>query len=59
MWKKGSYARICMNVTPLQASLQTGCFDEVLKSTRAQLEEELLMDDVLRIEDMPSFHLLH
>ncbi|GKC25018.1 ELMO domain-containing protein A-like protein [Tanacetum coccineum] len=27
-------------------------FNEVLKSTRAQLEEELLMDDVLRIEDM-------
>ncbi|GKB94964.1 ELMO domain-containing protein C isoform X2 [Tanacetum coccineum] len=34
-------------------------FNEVLKSTRAQLEEELLMDDVLRIEDMPSFRLLH
>lgn len=31
---------------------------DVLKSTRAQLERELLMDDVLRIEDMPSFSLL-
>ncbi|KAE8716604.1 ELMO/CED-12 family protein isoform 2 [Hibiscus syriacus] len=33
-------------------------FNEVLKSTRAQLERELLMDDVLRIEDMPSYTLL-
>lgn len=33
-------------------------FNDVLKSTRAQLEKELLMDDVLRIEDMPSYTLL-
>ncbi|XP_061992588.1 uncharacterized protein LOC133710517 isoform X1 [Rosa rugosa] len=33
-------------------------FNDVLKSTRAQLERELLMDDVLRIEDMPSYSLL-
>ncbi|CAI0381214.1 unnamed protein product [Linum tenue] len=33
-------------------------FNEVLKSTRAQVERELLMDDVLRIEDMPSYTLL-
>ncbi|KAJ7957571.1 ELMO domain-containing A [Quillaja saponaria] len=33
-------------------------FNEVLKSSRAQLEKELLMDDVLRIEDMPSYSLL-
>ncbi|XP_062110662.1 uncharacterized protein LOC133822371 isoform X1 [Humulus lupulus] len=33
-------------------------FNEVLKSTRAQLERELLMDDVMRIEDMPSYSLL-
>ncbi|XP_057949571.1 uncharacterized protein LOC131144741 isoform X2 [Malania oleifera] len=33
-------------------------FNDVLKSTRAQLEKELLMDDVLRIEDMPSYCLL-
>ena len=33
-------------------------FNDVLKSTRAQLEKELLMDDVLRIEDMPSYGLL-
>ncbi|XP_023541043.1 ELMO domain-containing protein C-like isoform X2 [Cucurbita pepo subsp. pepo] len=33
-------------------------FNDVLKSTRAQLEKELLMDDVLRIEDMPSYNLL-
>ncbi|CAN0896139.1 ELMO domain-containing protein A [Linum grandiflorum] len=33
-------------------------FNEVLKSTRAQVERELLMDDVLRIEDMPSYSLL-
>lgn len=31
---------------------------DVLKSTRAQVERELLMDDVLRIEDMPSYALL-
>ncbi|KAH1031999.1 hypothetical protein J1N35_044173 [Gossypium stocksii] len=31
---------------------------EVLKSTRTQLERELLMDDVLQIEDMPSYTLL-
>ncbi|XP_028114731.1 ELMO domain-containing protein 2-like isoform X8 [Camellia sinensis] len=34
------------------------CCQDVLKSTRAQLEKELLMDDVLRIEDMPSYTLL-
>ncbi|KAJ8439148.1 LOW QUALITY PROTEIN: hypothetical protein Cgig2_027074 [Carnegiea gigantea] len=33
-------------------------FNDVLRSTRAQLEKELLMDDVLRIEDMPSYTLL-
>ncbi|KAK3040843.1 hypothetical protein RJ639_029187 [Escallonia herrerae] len=33
-------------------------FNDVLKSTRSQLEKELLMDDVLRIEDMPSYGLL-
>ncbi|BAT86611.1 hypothetical protein VIGAN_04428200 [Vigna angularis var. angularis] len=33
-------------------------FNDVLKSTRVQLERELLMDDVLRIEDMPSYSLL-
>ncbi|KAK7280881.1 hypothetical protein RIF29_08427 [Crotalaria pallida] len=33
-------------------------FNDVLKSTRTQLEKELLMDDVLRIEDMPSYGLL-
>ncbi|KAF7109255.1 hypothetical protein CFC21_109551 [Triticum aestivum] len=33
-------------------------FNEILKSTRAQLEKELLLEDVLRIEDMPSYRLL-
>ncbi|XP_073099319.1 uncharacterized protein [Elaeis guineensis] len=33
-------------------------FNEVLRSTRAQLERELLLDDVMRIEDMPSYSLL-
>ncbi|XAR64400.1 hypothetical protein NMG60_11024719 [Bertholletia excelsa] len=33
-------------------------FNDVLRSTRTQLEKELLMDDVLRIEDMPSYSLL-
>nr|XP_010905193.1 ELMO domain-containing protein B isoform X2 [Elaeis guineensis] len=33
-------------------------FNEVLRSTRAQLERELLLDDVMRIEDMPSYNLL-
>ncbi|KAA0034197.1 ELMO domain-containing protein A [Cucumis melo var. makuwa] len=33
-------------------------FNDVLKSTRAQLEKELLMEDVFRIEDMPSYNLL-
>ncbi|XP_020211710.1 ELMO domain-containing protein A [Cajanus cajan] len=33
-------------------------FNDVLKRTRLQLEKELLMGDVLRIEDMPSFSLL-
>ncbi|KAK6922395.1 ELMO domain [Dillenia turbinata] len=34
-------------------------FNDILKSTRTQLERELLMDDVLRIEDMPSYSLLN
>ncbi|KAG8365893.1 hypothetical protein BUALT_Bualt17G0019400 [Buddleja alternifolia] len=33
-------------------------FNDILKSTRCQLEKEFLMDDVLRIEDMPSYSLL-
>ncbi|CAH2065849.1 unnamed protein product [Thlaspi arvense] len=33
-------------------------FNDVLRSTRGQLERELMMDDVFRIEDMPSFSLL-
>ncbi|KAI4343383.1 hypothetical protein L6164_010738 [Bauhinia variegata] len=33
-------------------------FNDVLKSTRVQLEKELLMEDVLRVEDMPSYGLL-
>ncbi|KAG5520641.1 hypothetical protein RHGRI_033277 [Rhododendron griersonianum] len=33
-------------------------FNDVLKSTRAQLEKEFLMDDVVQIEDMPSYSLL-
>ncbi|XP_020107620.1 ELMO domain-containing protein A isoform X2 [Ananas comosus] len=33
-------------------------FNDVLRSTRAQLERELLLDDVMRIEDMPSYGLL-
>ncbi|XP_073315947.1 uncharacterized protein [Primulina huaijiensis] len=34
-------------------------FNDILKSTRYQLEKELLMDDVTWIEDMPSYSLLH
>lgn len=30
----------------------------VMKATRRQLERELLMDDVTRLEDMPSYGLL-
>ncbi|CAJ2668054.1 ELMO domain-containing protein A [Trifolium pratense] len=33
-------------------------FNDILKSTRVQLERELMIDDVLRIEDMPSYRLL-
>ncbi|KFK41143.1 hypothetical protein AALP_AA2G091400 [Arabis alpina] len=33
-------------------------FNDVLRCTRGQLEKELIMDDVFRIEDMPSFSLL-
>ncbi|KAG8090749.1 hypothetical protein GUJ93_ZPchr0011g28363 [Zizania palustris] len=33
-------------------------FNEILKSTRVQLERELLLDGVMRIEDMPSYSLL-
>ncbi|OEL21316.1 ELMO domain-containing protein A [Dichanthelium oligosanthes] len=33
-------------------------FNAVIKSTRRQLERELLLEDIQRIEDMPSFRLL-
>eukprot|EP01018_Ginkgo_biloba_P038849 Gb_25725 [translate_table: standard] len=33
-------------------------FNAVLKSTRAQLERELLMEEISRVEDMPSYSLL-
>ncbi|KAJ3706965.1 hypothetical protein LUZ61_010670 [Rhynchospora tenuis] len=33
-------------------------FNTVMKATRRQLEQELLMEDVQRIEDMPSYRLL-
>eukprot|EP01018_Ginkgo_biloba_P014631 Gb_20949 [translate_table: standard] len=33
-------------------------FNDILKSTRAQLERELLLEDISRVEDMPSYSLL-
>ncbi|CAL9101656.1 uncharacterized protein LOC135584638 isoform X1 [Musa acuminata AAA Group] len=33
-------------------------FNLVMKSTRRQLEQELLLEDIQRIEDMPSYNLL-
>uniref|UniRef100_A0A2C9WPN6 ELMO domain-containing protein n=1 Tax=Manihot esculenta TaxID=3983 RepID=A0A2C9WPN6_MANES len=33
-------------------------FNTVMKSTRRQLERELLLDDISRLEDMPSYGLL-
>ncbi|KAH9615871.1 hypothetical protein KSS87_010285 [Heliosperma pusillum] len=33
-------------------------FNDVLRSTQTQLEKELLMDEIHRIEDMPSYNLL-
>eukprot|EP01018_Ginkgo_biloba_P034807 Gb_21846 [translate_table: standard] len=33
-------------------------FNAVMKSTRAQLERELQMEDISRLEDMPSYSLL-
>uniref|UniRef100_A0A0E0K320 ELMO domain-containing protein n=1 Tax=Oryza punctata TaxID=4537 RepID=A0A0E0K320_ORYPU len=33
-------------------------FNTVMKSTRRQLERELLLEDIQRIEDMPSYKLL-
>ncbi|KAG6398721.1 hypothetical protein SASPL_140190 [Salvia splendens] len=33
-------------------------FNDILRSTRSQLEREFLMDDVLLIEEMPSYNLL-
>jgi hypothetical protein len=34
-------------------------FNDVLKSTRAQLERELALDDVSSITDLPAFNLLY
>ncbi|XP_028548081.1 ELMO domain-containing protein A [Dendrobium catenatum] len=34
-------------------------FNEILKSTRAQLEKELLQESVSRIEDLPAYRLLN
>jgi len=34
-------------------------FNDVLKSTRAQLERELALDDVSSIRDLPAFNLLY
>ena len=33
-------------------------FNTVMKSTRRQLERELLIEDIQRVEDMPSYKLL-
>ncbi|XP_066393845.1 uncharacterized protein [Miscanthus floridulus] len=33
-------------------------FNEVLKSTRTQLERELVLDDVLEVKDLPSYTML-
>ncbi|KAJ8631999.1 hypothetical protein MRB53_025335 [Persea americana] len=33
-------------------------FNSVMKSTRRQLEREMLLDDIVRLEDMPSYSLL-
>ncbi|KAK1279292.1 hypothetical protein QJS04_geneDACA015107 [Acorus gramineus] len=34
-------------------------FNEVLKSTRTQLERELALEDVSRVVDLPAYNLLH
>lgn len=33
-------------------------YQEVLKSTRTQLERELVLDDVLEVKDLPSYTML-
>ncbi|KAK6944502.1 ELMO domain, partial [Dillenia turbinata] len=33
-------------------------FNDVLKSTRSQLERELALDDVLSVKDLPAYNLL-
>lgn len=48
----------------VQPSFHTGnsslllFFQTVMKSTRRQLERELLLEDITRLEDMPSYSLL-
>lgn len=34
-------------------------FQEVLRATRTQLERELSLEDVHRIEDLPAYNLLY
>ncbi|MQM16723.1 hypothetical protein Taro_049683 [Colocasia esculenta] len=34
-------------------------FNEVLHATRTQLERELLLEDVRRIQDLPGYNLLY
>lgn len=51
-------AFMVMNKKWLETNATYMQFNDVLKSTRVQLEKELMIDDVIRIEDMPSYNLL-
>lgn len=70
--KRASYMEFNVKMSLNQALLQfwnflvwfvlTGFFNfeqDVLKSTRAQLERELALDDVSSIRDLPAFTLLY
>jgi ELMO domain-containing protein len=55
-----SRARLCIKYLPstILTKSWNSCHQTVIKSTRHQLERELLLEDVKRIEDMPSYRFL-
>ncbi|KAK6918668.1 ELMO domain [Dillenia turbinata] len=50
-FKLMDYQWLCMRASYMD-------FNAVMKSTRRQLERELLLEDIIRVEDLPSYGLL-
>lgn len=45
-------------ILPVHVLLSNFFFQDVLKSTRSQLERELALEDVSNVKDLPAYNML-